>query len=145
MRQLMKQVEAQVYMRSLYYAVLASLITLVVVVPKSVLATEVTATANIEATASNERPETAYSFISGSDLLDALTQESMTLQGYILGVSDALKHTKEPDRCFTIPLAANADELIYKAYAEYWRANRPIPENSLNAIIEAMHARYPCQ
>ena len=132
-------------MRSLYYSVVASLITLAVVVPKSVLATAVTAKDNNEATASNERPETVYSFISGSDLLDALTQESMMLQGYILGVTDALKHTKEPDRCFTIPLAANADALIYTAYAEYWRAKTPVPQNSLNAIIEAMHARYPCK
>lgn len=98
----------------------------------------VAAAMNIGAT---ERQSSDYSFISGSDLYDALNQESSVLQGYILGVTDALKQTSA---CFIVPLAPNADELIYATYIEYWQGRQDIPQNSLSAIVEAMNDRFPC-
>lgn len=82
-----------------------------------------------------------YNFLSGSDVHDALSQDSMIVQGYVLGVVDALKHQSEG--CFTLPYQADADRLIYQAYLEYWQEQVP-PASSVDAIVEMMRARFPC-
>jgi len=83
-----------------------------------------------------------YSFISGQDLHDALSQESMMLKGYFLGVTDALKGL-EGDGCFVVPLAADADAQMIESYISYWRKGS-IPERAVLAITEAMSEIYPC-
>ena len=82
-----------------------------------------------------------YNFLSGTDVHDALSQDSMIVQGYVLGVVDALKHQSEG--CFTLPYQADADRLIFKAYIEYWREQVP-PASSVEAIVEMMRNRFPC-
>ena len=91
-----------------------------------------------------EQPQTAYSFISGDDLFDALSQDSMVLQGYMLGVTDALKHSSEPAECFTIPLRPDADQVIYASYLRYWKARSPRPNDATQAISEMMVHAFPC-
>ena len=82
-----------------------------------------------------------YNFLSGTDVHDALSQDSMIVQGYVLGVVDALKHQSEG--CFTLPYQADADRLIFQAYLEYWQEQVP-PASSVDAIVEMMRARFPC-
>ena len=82
-----------------------------------------------------------YNFLSGTDVHDALSQDSMIVQGYVLGVVDALKHQSEG--CFTLPYQADADRLIFKAYLEYWQSQVP-PASSIEAIVEMMRARFRC-
>lgn len=82
-----------------------------------------------------------YNFLSGTDVHDALSQDSMIVQGYVLGVVDALKH--QPEGCFTLPYQADADRLIFQAYLEYWREQMP-PASSVDAIVEMMWTRFPC-
>ena len=84
-----------------------------------------------------------YTFISGSDVYEALSQESMVVQGYVLGVADALKHSNEPDKCFVIPMRPDADAVIYSSYLEYWQT-RDIPESGTEAIIDMMLKIFPC-
>lgn len=82
-----------------------------------------------------------YNFLSGTDVHDALSQDSMIVQGYVLGVVDALKHQSEG--CFTLPYQADADRLIFEAYLEYWRDQVP-PASSVDAITKMMRDRFPC-
>ena len=82
-----------------------------------------------------------YNFLSGTDVHDALSQDSMIVQGFVLGVVDALKHQSEG--CFTLPYQADADRLIFQAYLEYWQEQVP-PASSVDAIVEMMRARFPC-
>lgn len=89
-------------------------------------------------------PMPDYSFISGDDLYDALSQDSMVLQGYILGVADSLKHSSNPKECFTIPLSADADQLIYSGYLSYWKGNLPRPDNAVTAITQMMRSKFSC-
>lgn len=91
-----------------------------------------------------EQQAADYSFISGDDLYDALSQDSMVLQGYILGVTDALKHSNNPAECFTIPLRPDADQVIYSAYLNYWQEQSPRPTNATRAISEMMLNQFPC-
>jgi hypothetical protein len=84
-----------------------------------------------------------YTFISGSDVYEALSQESMVVQGYVLGVTDALKHSTEPGQCFVIPMSPDADAVIYSSYLDYWQ-NREIPESGTEAIIDMMLKNFPC-
>ena len=83
-----------------------------------------------------------YSFISGSDIRDALTQDSMVVQGYVLGVADALKG--QEGSCFQIPLAADADQALYQAYLDYWQGRGVPTQNGVHAIQQALQARFPC-
>ena len=82
-----------------------------------------------------------YNFLSGTDVHDALSQDSMIVQGYVLGVVDALKHQSEG--CFTLPYQADADRLIFQAYLEYWQEQVP-PASSVDSIVEMMRTRFPC-
>ena len=84
-----------------------------------------------------------YTFISGRDVYEALSQESMVVQGYVLGVADALKHNAESANCFVIPMRPDADAVIYSTYLEYWQ-NRQIPESGTEAIINMMLNNFPC-
>ena len=84
-----------------------------------------------------------YTFISGSDIYEALSQESMVVQGYVLGVADTLKHSPESAQCFVIPMRPDADTLIYAAYLDYWQ-NRQIPESGTQAIADMMLENFPC-
>jgi len=84
-----------------------------------------------------------YTFISGSDVYEALSQESMVVQGYVLGVADALKHSAEPANCFVIPMSPDADAVIYSTYLEYWQ-NRQIPDSGTAAIMDMMVNNFPC-
>lgn len=84
----------------------------------------------------------SYTFISGQDLFDALSQDSMMLKGYFLGVVDVLKGA-EGVNCFFVPLAADADKQMFETYLEYWKKNK-IPENAVEAITKAMSQSYPC-
>jgi hypothetical protein len=85
----------------------------------------------------------SYTFISGNDLFDALSQDSMMLKGYFLGVVDVLKGA-EGENCFIVPLAADADQKMFDAYLEYWKKNA-IPDHAVEAISEAMAQSYPCE
>lgn len=87
---------------------------------------------------------TDYSFISGDDLYDALSQDSMLLQGYILGVTDSLKHSANSAECFSIPLQPDADLLIYSGYINYWSNRTPRPDNAVTAISQMMLNQFPC-
>lgn len=95
------------------------------------------------AAATAQSPE-EYSFIRGADLYDALSQDSMLLQGYTLGVADALKHTDQSDNCFTIPERPDADQIIFSTFLDYWSARGDLPDSSIAAITEAMQANFPC-
>ena len=86
-----------------------------------------------------------YTFISSDDLYEALTQESMILQGYTLGVADALKHSGDLSACFSIPLRPDADQIIYTTFIEYWENAKERPASSVDAITEMMVARFPCE
>jgi len=91
-----------------------------------------------------EMPET-YSFISGDDLYDALSQESMVLQGYTLGVVDALKHSSNPDECFVIPLRPDADQVIYASFLKFWRDEAKRPASAVAAITAMMQSEFSCE
>lgn len=80
-----------------------------------------------------------YTFLSGQDVVDALNQDSMIVQGYVLGVVDALKN--HPDHCFRVPYRADADQLIYAALIE--ELSNP-PADSVQAIVDVMQNRFPC-
>ena len=84
-----------------------------------------------------------YTFISGSDIYEALSHESMVVQGYVLGVADALKHNKDSSHCFVIPMRPDADAVIYSTYLDYWH-NRQIPESGTEAITQMMLNNFPC-
>lgn len=83
-----------------------------------------------------------YTFISGKDLLDALSQDSIMLKGYFLGVVDVLKDA-EGEGCFIVPLAADADTQMFATYIEHWQKGG-LPEHAVEAIVEAMSKAYPC-
>ncbi|MGB0204928.1 MAG: hypothetical protein ACPF9K_07745 [Neptuniibacter sp.] len=85
----------------------------------------------------------SYTFISGKDLLDALSQDSMMLKGYFLGVVDVLKDA-EGENCFIVPLASDADQQMFDTYMAYWK-NSVIPAHAVEAISEAMSQSYPCE
>lgn len=82
-----------------------------------------------------------YSFISGADIQAALQQESMVVQGYLLGVADALKGA-EP-HCFTVPVAADADQQLIQAYLNHW-ATQPPPADGVQALVQAFSTAFPC-
>lgn len=82
-----------------------------------------------------------YTFLSGQDVYDALVQDSMIVQGYVLGVVDALKD--QPQGCFAVPYQADADQVIYAALMEQW-SQTPPTGNSIDAIVEVMRARFLC-
>ena len=84
-----------------------------------------------------------YTFISGQEVFDALSQESWVVQGYLLGVADALKHSEEPAQCFEIPLRPDADKVIQSAYLDYW-STKEIPASGVDAITLMMKANFPC-
>ena len=86
----------------------------------------------------------SYSFISGDDLYDALSQESMVLQGYTLGVVDALKHSSNPDECFVIPLRPDADQVIYSSFLNFWKERDNRPDSAVDAIVLMMKSDFPC-
>ncbi|HSG04166.1 MAG TPA: hypothetical protein VLA39_10615 [Marinobacterium sp.] len=94
--------------------------------------------------ASADLPTPDYSFISGDDLYDALSQDSFVLQGYTLGVTDALKHSANPAECFTIPLQPDADQVIYSSYLAYWSERSVRPDNAVEAITEMMRSQFSC-
>ena len=91
-----------------------------------------------------EWPE-PYSFISGDDLYDAPSQESMVLQGYTLGVVDALKHSTDPRECFAIPLRPDADQVIYASFVNFWRDQAKRPANAVDAITMMMRSEFSCE
>ncbi len=84
-----------------------------------------------------------YSFISGQEVFDALSQESWIVQGYLLGVTDALKHNEDPTLCFEIPLQPDADRVMQSAFLDYW-ASGEIPSSGIEAITTMMQAKFPC-
>lgn len=84
----------------------------------------------------------AYRFISGSDLFEALSQDSMMLKGYFLGVVDVVKESQKED-CFKIPFAADADQKMVQSFLRYWEHTQ-IPDDPVDAITEAMVSAYPC-
>lgn len=83
----------------------------------------------------------SYRFISGQDVWHALSQDSMVVQGYLLGVVDSMKH--QDHSCFTVPLSPTADADLYSGYLEYWQG-KPIPEDAVEAITQAMSTLFPC-
>ena len=83
-----------------------------------------------------------YRFISGGDLYVALSQDSMMLKGYFLGVVDVLKDV-EQELCFQVPLAADADQQMLQSFLHYWE-EASVPEDPVEAISKAMVEDYPC-
>lgn len=84
----------------------------------------------------------AYRFISGSDLFEALSQDSMMLKGYFLGVVDVVKDSQNGG-CFEIPFAADADQKMVQSFLRYWE-HAQVPEDPVDAITQAMISAYPC-
>ena len=101
------------------------------------------ATLSIFATSSASAKNIDYSFISGQEVFDALSQESWIVQGYLLGVTDALKHNEDPTLCFEIPLQPDADRVMQSAFLDYW-ASEEIPNSGVEAITTMMQAKFPC-
>ena len=94
-------------------------------------------------TPSASAEKTNYTFISGQEVFDALSQESWIVQGYLLGVTDALKHNEDPTQCFEIPLQPDADRVMQSAFLDYW-ASEEIPNSGVEAITTMMQAKFPC-
>ncbi len=101
------------------------------------------ATLSIFATPLASAKNIDYSFISGQEVFDALSQESWIVQGYLLGVTDALKHNEDPTLCFEIPLQPDADRVMQSAFLDYW-ASEEIPNSGVEAITTMMQAKFPC-
>lgn len=83
-----------------------------------------------------------YRFIAGSDLYTALSQDSMMLKGYFLGVIDVLKDVDHA-QCFKVPLSADADQQMVRSFLHYWE-QKSIPEDPVEAISEALSKAHPC-
>ena len=101
------------------------------------------ATLSLFATPSASAKSINYSFISGQEVFEALSQESWIVQGYLLGVTDALKHNEDPTLCFEIPLQPDADRVMQSAFLDYW-ASAEIPNSGVKAITTMMQAKFPC-
>lgn len=84
----------------------------------------------------------SYRFISGSDLFEALSQDSMMLRGYFLGVVDVLKDSTV-EECFQVPFSADADQQMVSSFLSYWQHTQ-LPEDPVIAIAQAMAQSYPC-
>jgi hypothetical protein len=101
------------------------------------------ATLFVFASQSASAKNTTYTFISGQEVFDALSQESWIVQGYLLGVTDALKHNENHKQCFEIPLRPDADKVIVSAFLDFW-ASAELPNSGVEAITTMMKARFPC-
>ena len=85
-----------------------------------------------------------YSFMSAQDLYDALSQQSQVALGYLLGIVDARKGQRAEGRCFTVPWQSDADEVLVKAYLEYWPQVADFSIRAPDALIQMMTERFPC-
>lgn len=85
-----------------------------------------------------------YAFMSAQDLYDALSQQSQVALGYLLGIVDSRKGPQADGSCFTIPWQSDADEVIVKAYLEYWPDVADFSARAPDALIQMMLKRFPC-
>jgi hypothetical protein len=85
-----------------------------------------------------------YAFMSAQDLYDALSQQSQVALGYMLGIVDARKGQQAEGRCFTVPWQSDADEVLVKAYLEYWPQVADFSTKAPDALVQMMTAQFPC-
>lgn len=82
--------------------------------------------------------------MSAQDLYDALSQQSQVALGYLLGIIDAQKGTQFDGTCFTVPWQADADEVIVKAFLDYWPTVNDFSMRAPEALIQMMQVQFPC-
>ena len=85
-----------------------------------------------------------YAFMSAQDLYDALSQQSQVALGYLLGIIDARKGQRAEGGCFTVPWQSDADEVLVKAYLEYWPQVADFSMKAPDALVQMMTERFPC-
>ena len=85
-----------------------------------------------------------YAFMSAQDLYDALSQQSQVALGYLLGIVDARKGQQAEGGCFTVPWQADADEVLVKAYLEYWPQVADFSRKAPDALVQMMTEHFPC-
>src|SRR6056300_969710 len=86
-----------------------------------------------------------YTFMSAQDLYDALSQESQVALGYLLGIVDAKKGPQSDGSCFVVPWQSDADEVLVRAYLEYWSDVADFSMKAPDALIHMMQKRFPCR
>ena len=85
----------------------------------------------------------SYSFMSGQDLFDALSQSNDVARGYLLGIADLGKNIKGSE-CFRVPMRADADESLISAYLEFWPNNVDFAKQAPDAVLDMMVEHFPC-
>ena len=85
-----------------------------------------------------------YAFMSAQDLYDALSQESQVALGYLLGIVDARKGPQSDGSCYTVPWQSDADEVLVRAYLEYWPDVADFSMKAPDALIQMMVNQFSC-
>ena len=97
------------------------------------------------ASAQTDETHENYAFMSAQDLYDALSQESQVALGYLLGIVDARKGPQSDSSCFAVPWQSDADEVLVRAYLEYWPDVADFSMKAPDALIHMMQKRFPCR
>ena len=96
------------------------------------------------AAAQTDETHENYAFMSAQDLYDALSQESQIALGYLLGIVDAKKGPQSDGSCFTVPWQSDADEVLVRAYLEYWPDVADFSMKAPDALIQMMVNQFSC-
>jgi len=96
------------------------------------------------AAAQTDETHENYAFMSAQDLYDALSQESQIALGYLLGIVDAKKGPQSDGSCFTVPWQSDADEVLVRAYLEYWPDVADLSMKAPDALIQMMVNQFSC-
>ena len=97
------------------------------------------------AAAQTDETHENYAFMSAQDLYDALSQESQIALGYLLGIVDAKKGPQSDGSCFTVPWQSDADEVLVRAYLEYWPDVADLSMKAPDALIQMMVNQFSCK
>jgi hypothetical protein len=97
------------------------------------------------AAAQTDETHENYAFMSAQDLYDALSQESQVALGYLLGIVDAKKGPQSDGSCFTVPWQSDADEVLVRAYLEYWPDVADLSMKAPDALIQMMVNQFSCK
>ena len=96
------------------------------------------------AAAQTDETHENYAFMSAQDLYDALSQESQVALGYLLGIIDAKKGPQSDGSCFAVPWQSDADEVLVRAYLEYWPDVADFSMKAPDALIQMMVNQFSC-
>ena len=96
------------------------------------------------ASAQTDETHDNYAFMSAQDLYDALSQESQVALGYLLGIVDARKGPQSDGSCYTVPWQSDADEVLVRAYLEYWPDVADFSMKAPDALIQMMVNQFSC-